>query len=184
PFRNDLNLDPDDGGHGTVYFYRSPRFDTLIVEYYRVGNWGSPDDTLATFEVILSKNGNIKCQYLSVGTSGMEQTAVIGIAEYDCASVPYLLEGDPSENIVSDSTAVLFDYAYIIWEMAGDANYDGDVNVGDAVYLINWIFKGGATPPNMIEADANCDGDPNVADAVYIINFVFRSGPPPCLYEL
>jgi hypothetical protein len=28
----------------------------------------------------------------------------------------------------------------------GDINCDGDANVGDAVYLINWIFKGGPEP--------------------------------------
>jgi hypothetical protein len=68
--------------------------------------------------------------------------------------------------------------------MAGDANYDGDINVADAVYLINWIFKNGPAPYNLIEADANCDGIPNVADAVYLIYYIFKSGPAPCLYEL
>jgi hypothetical protein len=29
----------------------------------------------------------------------------------------------------------------------GDANGDGTVNVADAVYLINYIFKGGPPPP-------------------------------------
>jgi hypothetical protein len=28
----------------------------------------------------------------------------------------------------------------------GDVNCDGDINVGDAVYLINWIFRGGPPP--------------------------------------
>jgi len=31
-------------------------------------------------------------------------------------------------------------------EAAGDANCDDDCNVGDAVYLINYVFKGGAAP--------------------------------------
>lgn len=30
--------------------------------------------------------------------------------------------------------------------MCGDANGDGDINVGDAVYIINYIFKGGDPP--------------------------------------
>jgi len=29
---------------------------------------------------------------------------------------------------------------------SGDSNGDGDINVGDAVYLINYIFKGGPAP--------------------------------------
>jgi hypothetical protein len=29
---------------------------------------------------------------------------------------------------------------------AGDANCDGALNIGDAVYLINYVFKGGTEP--------------------------------------
>jgi hypothetical protein len=38
--------------------------------------------------------------------------------------------------------------------VCGDANCSGDVNVGDAVYIINYVFKGGAAP---------CDPDGNGA---------------------
>jgi hypothetical protein len=31
-------------------------------------------------------------------------------------------------------------------QIAGDANYDGNVNVGDAVYLINYVLRGGPVP--------------------------------------
>ncbi len=62
----------------------------------------------------------------------------------------------------------------------GDANRDENINVGDAVFLITHIFKGGQAP-NPIEAgDANCDGNVNVGDAVYIISHIFNGGPNPC----
>jgi hypothetical protein len=61
----------------------------------------------------------------------------------------------------------------------GDANDDGVVNVGDAVYVINYVFKGGPTPPCLQQADANGDGVVNVGDAVYVINYVFKGGPAP-----
>ena len=184
PFWNDFNLDPADGGHGDVYYFRSSPRDTLIIEFYHVGNFNDPNDTLTTFEVIFTKNGNIAFQYLSVGNFGLADSATVGIAQYDCASAPYVVQGDPSGHVVSDGTAILFDYAYTVWEMAGDANSDGAVNLADAVFLINWIFKGGPTPKRMMEAEANCDEMTNLADAVYLINYVFKSGPPPCLYAL
>jgi hypothetical protein len=63
----------------------------------------------------------------------------------------------------------------------GDANGDGSVNVGDAVYLISYIFKGGPapTPYARCSGDANGDCQCNVGDAVYIIGYVFKGGPPP-----
>jgi len=61
----------------------------------------------------------------------------------------------------------------------GDANGDKNVNVADAVFMINYVFKGGAAPDPLEAGDANCDGFPNVADAVYLINYVFKGGPAP-----
>ena len=62
-----------------------------------------------------------------------------------------------------------------------DANFDRAVNVGDATYLINYIFKGGQAPQPVWESgDADCDGHVNLGDAIYIVNYVFRGGPSPC----
>lgn len=62
----------------------------------------------------------------------------------------------------------------------GDANSDGNIDVGDAVFIINFVFKGGESPTPPLVADANCDGSVNVGDAVYIVNYVFKGGEPPC----
>ncbi len=61
----------------------------------------------------------------------------------------------------------------------GDTNGDGEANVGDAVFIINYVFKGGPPPEPSCAGDANGDGDNNVGDAVYLINFVFIAGPEP-----
>ncbi|MFH1701503.1 MAG: C10 family peptidase [Candidatus Zixiibacteriota bacterium] len=65
--------------------------------------------------------------------------------------------------------------------ICGDANGDLSVNVGDAVYIISHLFKGGPAPIPVVEAgDVNCDATCNVGDAVYLINKIFKSGPQPC----
>ncbi|MEE9442853.1 MAG: M28 family peptidase [candidate division Zixibacteria bacterium] len=71
--------------------------------------------------------------------------------------------------------SIEFVYIYI----PGDANGDNAVNVGDAVFLINHVFKQGPAPYPLVSGDANCDNDVNVGDAVYIINHVFKGGPEP-----
>ncbi len=63
--------------------------------------------------------------------------------------------------------------------ICGDATDDGAVNVGDAVFLINFIFKGGAAPPYEDCANANGDSSLNIGDAVYLINYIFKGGAAP-----
>jgi hypothetical protein len=61
----------------------------------------------------------------------------------------------------------------------GDANGDGLINVGDPVFLINYIFRGGAGPDPVCTGDANGDSDTNVGDAVYLIAHIFNDGLSP-----
>lgn len=88
----------------------------------------------------------------------------------------------PYENYVyiADDDAFLIMSMNLPTYKSGDANDDGTINVGDAVYLINFIFNDGPAPEPQISGDANCDGDVNVGDAVYLINHVFNDGPAPC----
>jgi len=64
--------------------------------------------------------------------------------------------------------------------ICGDANGDSSVNVSDAVFIINYVFTGGAEPDPYQSGEVNCDGAVNVSDAVYIINYVFTGGAPAC----
>ncbi|UCB53294.1 MAG: dockerin type I repeat-containing protein [Candidatus Zixiibacteriota bacterium] len=62
----------------------------------------------------------------------------------------------------------------------GDCNGDGIVNVGDVLYLINYLYKDGSGPLPSWTGDVNCDREINLGDAVYLINYLFKNGPPPC----
>lgn len=62
---------------------------------------------------------------------------------------------------------------------SGDANRDGLVNVGDAVYMVSAIFRNGVWPEPTEVADVNWSGNFNVADIVYITRYLFRGGLPP-----
>jgi hypothetical protein len=63
----------------------------------------------------------------------------------------------------------------------GDANDDGVIHVGDAVYILNYLYKNGPSPlPWWFTGDANCDKTVGIGDAIYLLNYLFRSGSEPC----
>ncbi|MEE9443298.1 MAG: SMP-30/gluconolactonase/LRE family protein [candidate division Zixibacteria bacterium] len=114
------------------------------------------------------------------------------------------LDGGPGDNTTWSAGPVLIEYEDYYWRVrcrdiyetgvwselasfilipaykCGDANSDEEANVGDAVFIINHVFKGGPAPDPLDAGDANCDGQCNVGDAVYLINHVFKGGPAPC----
>lgn len=61
----------------------------------------------------------------------------------------------------------------------GDANRDSIINIGDVIYLVNYLFKAGFPPLPFFSGDANNDTVVNVGDVVSLINYLFRGGPPP-----
>lgn len=63
--------------------------------------------------------------------------------------------------------------------ICGDANSDLLVNVGDAIFLINYAFKGGPAPNPTCKGDTNHDDKVNVGDVVFLINYIFRGTTPP-----
>lgn len=65
--------------------------------------------------------------------------------------------------------------------LPGEIDGLGDVNIGDAVALIYYIFKIPAGPINMNWADVNADCNVNIADVVYLIDYIFKGGPEPQL---
>lgn len=62
----------------------------------------------------------------------------------------------------------------------GDVNGNFVVDLGDAVYLLGYLFKN-ADPPlcPSDRGDTNNDGKIDVGDAVYILNYLFKGGPSP-----
>ncbi|MCH9032215.1 MAG: right-handed parallel beta-helix repeat-containing protein [candidate division Zixibacteria bacterium] len=61
----------------------------------------------------------------------------------------------------------------------GDADDNSDVNVGDATYIVKYIFQSGTAPPCCDQSDADGGGDVNIGDANFIVEFIFQSGAAP-----
>ncbi|MCK5126177.1 MAG: dockerin type I repeat-containing protein [candidate division Zixibacteria bacterium] len=138
-------------------------------EGYSLYNSSSPDSvavdlsTLITYGVYdISVSDTIDIlQVISTGKSGLSDFLAEMEKTYQWA--------ENHEVYVNPSCCIL----------PGDVNHDGEVNLGDAVYLIDYIFRGGPPPPCMAEADVNIDGAVNIGDVVFLINYIFKGGQPP-----
>jgi len=61
----------------------------------------------------------------------------------------------------------------------GDCNDDDVIDIADAVYLVNYLYKSGPAPDPQQAGDVNCDTGCELADVVFLLNFLYKSGPPP-----
>jgi hypothetical protein len=64
-------------------------------------------------------------------------------------------------------------------ENYGDVNSDGNVDVGDVILLVNYLFRSGPAPSPLARGDVNGDCLVDVGDVVYLINYLFKGGPQP-----
>jgi hypothetical protein len=89
--------------------------------------------------------------------------------------------GQPVVGMASSAsyqTGTGFWYGFYLFK-PGDVNGDQLVDVGDVVYLINYLFKSGPIPNPLLSGDTNCDSNVDIGDVVFLINYLFRSGPAP-----
>lgn len=73
----------------------------------------------------------------------------------------------------SDSLAVRGGDSSFTLFRRGDANGDEALNISDPIFILQWLFSGGATPQCLDAADANDDGRIDLTDSIYILNFLF-----------
>lgn len=102
---------------------------------------------------------------------------------------PFTVKGtvyDSTEMVLDDPLNLLVDSKE--WQarvmpgnyVCGDPNQDTTVNVSDVVFIINYLFKGGAEPVPYASGDVNLDQEITVSDVIYLINYLFKGGFEPC----
>jgi hypothetical protein len=61
----------------------------------------------------------------------------------------------------------------------GDANGDGVVDIGDVVFLLNYLFSWGPPPNPPSAGDVNGDCFVGISDIIWLINYIYFHGPGP-----
>ena len=102
------------------------------------------------------------------------------LAEFGCpnSEVTVTLQGNGSDLPGFGGAQTTFDF-----------NQDMNMDLSDAVALLNHLFLGGDGPPcddnNVADAgniqllDVNADGGADLSDSVYVLGFLFLGGPAP-----
>jgi hypothetical protein len=63
--------------------------------------------------------------------------------------------------------------------ISGDCNDDRLIDVGDVVYLVNYLYNMDIAPNPLMAGDVTCDGKVDIADVVYLLNYLFKEGTAP-----
>lgn len=137
--------------------------DNYIIAFLGYDDWGGGSGT-GVF--ISSDNGNSWREY----ENGLPDEPQITSAAVEHSCGAYMYAGSSLSGAVYRRNACA---------ICGDANGDMIVNVGDPIYLISYIFKGGRAPDPIEAGDADGSGSVNIGDAIFLINFIFNDGQRP-----
>jgi hypothetical protein len=88
----------------------------------------------------------------------------------------YLVAGDTGEVLSVQLLGASLESRLFV---RGDANDDGDLDIGDPVAILFEIFLAPGDPGCADARDANDDGSVNISDAVHCLNFLFLGSAPP-----
>ncbi len=159
-------------------------------EYFEVQNYSNYDPWVhkrVTLKLITSENGTspdlepgqgpvAKLFFTIPDTATVGQAATIwtdGYEEFEPTYygdiADYTVASKPGQVLVGEHCCV----------NRGDVNHDGNVDLDDIVYFVDWSFHGQPGPQCVDEADADGNGQTDIEDLVRVVNFIVDGGPAP-----
>ena len=189
-------------GIGTAYDYATVKYDSAGAELWvrRYDAYGAASDM--PFGLTLDDSGSVYVAGRSWGSGTASDYATVKYARsgtqvwveryhgaygdgYDWGrAVAVNKSGSVYVTGSSQGDGTLYDYLTIKYVQTsrrrGDANGDGIVDLGDVVFLVNYLFKNGPPPDPPNAGDCDCDEMVDLGDVVYLVNCLYRGGPPPC----
>jgi hypothetical protein len=151
---------------------------------YSVGNsplsiWAADLDADGDLDIVTGNSEDDNLSFLSNhGNGTFSYNSVFPVSDHPSAHFSADLDGNGSMDLIatnrdSDNLTILLNF------VRGDINGDAIINIGDMVYLLNYLYKNGPPPYPPAAADVNCDGVQNVGDVIYLINYLFKGGILP-----
>ncbi len=142
--------------------------------------------------VVISGNSAVTIRYadsdLEIASRAAGNETSLRIFRWDEIAMVWALIGgvpDTSFNFVraeiaQDGVYAAFTTAAAPVAPCGDFDASGQLDISDAVYVINYIFASGPLPLDAAAGDVDCSARVDIADAVYMVNYIFAGGAAPC----
>ncbi|MEE9442175.1 MAG: BACON domain-containing carbohydrate-binding protein [candidate division Zixibacteria bacterium] len=106
----------------------------------------------------------------------IEAIVEIGDYKYGIYDDHFFIHSESASN-----SPIRVDLTLQVWRLHGDVDWNNRIDLGDAVKMVNHVFKFGPPPiPEYIVGDCNCDNRYNIGDIVVVINYIFSIGDKPC----
>ncbi len=173
---------------GKIYHYYDMTNHRFIIEWDSIAhNNAISEPQREVFQAILldpahhttnTGDGEILLQYK---IASMPLSVTIGIENHtQDIGIQYVFNTDynPTATPVVNQYAIKFttEPPFETGILAGDANCDGNINVLDAVVMINYILGFNPEPFCFTNADLNSDGNINILDVVGTVNIILGAG--------
>lgn len=144
-----------------------------------------PENNFSSGEVIVVRYADSD---LEVPDRAAGDETSLRIFKWNVPTRAWLLVGGSVDTAFNEVTAQIasagvyaaFTTSIVNAPPCGDIDNSGQIDITDAVYLINYIFADGPAPQDIAGGDFDCNGQTDVTDAVYMVNYLFADGPSPC----
>jgi len=64
--------------------------------------------------------------------------------------------------------------------LRGDLDQDNETTLGDVLFLVSYLYKGGPAPDPIELGDVNRNDLVDLGDLLYLIAYLYKGGSPPC----
>ncbi len=149
---------------------------TLVGGLVRISNYGAATDYDLSVQVV---SATTDAAFYHADIPITPNTSHTIHFDWRASNDSVHIDVDSARNGSIESTIIIADQPTPVFR-CGDANGNGGVSISDVVFLINYIFSGGAAPNPVRAGDANCSGAVTISDAVFLINYIFSGGASPC----
>lgn len=151
--------------------------------YYMCEEWLIPDEVCMYWEQVMESQCPPEgCDMIKIDTvmeGGLDVgrccdpltgSCVTDIEEWECPS-----QFDGTGVWYDGSVSVTDGSLYVRQMICGEVNGDGEINILDVVFLINFVYKDGPAPELFEAADVNSDGKINILDIICYINNLYKN---------